>query len=53
MERNRDDRVLKQILESDPSIRVAAFIEGAEVRGYVEATRTKNVLSQSSTFGRR
>jgi hypothetical protein len=37
----------KQILESDPAIRVAAFIEGAEVTGYAETERTKNVLSQS------
>jgi recombinational DNA repair ATPase RecF len=49
MEKNRDDdRVLKQILESDPAIRVAAFIEGAEVTGNAETARTKNVLSQSS-----
>jgi hypothetical protein len=49
MEKNRDnDRVLKLILESDPSIRVAAFIEGAEVTGYAEAARIKNVLSQNS-----
>ncbi len=34
-EKNRDDNtVCKQILESDSAIRVAAFIEGAEGRGY-------------------
>lgn len=49
METNRDDnRICRQILESDPAIRVAAFIEGAEVTGYAETPRTKNVLSQSS-----
>jgi hypothetical protein len=42
-----DNRICKQILESDPAIRVAAFIEGAEVTGYAETPRTKNVLSQS------
>ena len=47
-EKNRDDNtVCKQILESDPTIRVAAFIEGAEVTGYAETPRTKNVLSRS------
>jgi len=47
-ERDRDDNgICKQILESDPAIRVAAFIEGAEVTGYAEAARTKNVFSQS------
>ena len=48
-EKNRDDnRICRQILELDPAIRVAAFIEGAEVTGYAETARTKNVLSQSS-----
>ena len=48
IDRDRDDNGLcKQILESDPAIRVAAFIEGAEVTGYAETARTKNVLSQS------
>jgi hypothetical protein len=48
-EKNRDNnKVLKQILESDPAIRVAAFIEGAEVTGYAETARTKNVLSQNN-----
>jgi hypothetical protein len=42
-----DNRICKQILESDPAIRVAAFIEGAQVTGYAETPRTKNVLSQS------
>src|SRR5438128_8587616 len=42
-----DNRICKQILESDPAIRVAAFIEGAEVTGYAEAARTKNIFSQS------
>ena len=47
-EKTRDDNAIcKQILESDPAIRVAAFIEGAEVTGYAETPRTKNVLSQS------
>ena len=53
-EKNRDDNtVCKQILESDPSIRVAAFIEGAEVTGYAETARTKNVLSQSIDLRKR
>jgi hypothetical protein len=43
-----DEKVCRQILESDPSIRVAAFIEGAEVTSYAEAARTKNAFSQSS-----
>ncbi len=48
IDRDRDDnRICKQILESDPAIRVAAFIEGAEVTGYAEAARTKNIFSQS------
>jgi len=42
-----DNRICKQILELDQAIRVAAFIEGAEVTGYAETARTKNVLSQS------
>jgi hypothetical protein len=42
-----DNRICKQILESDPAIRVAAFIEGAQVTGYAETLRTRNVLSQS------
>jgi len=42
-----DNRLCKQILEADPSIRVAAFIEGAEVTGYAESLRTNKVLSQS------
>jgi hypothetical protein len=42
-----DNRICKQILESDPAIRVAAFIEGAQVTAYAETPRTKNVLSQS------
>jgi hypothetical protein len=49
MQKNRNDNeVCKQILESDAAIRVAAFIEGAEVTRYAETARTKNVLSQSS-----
>lgn len=44
---SNDNRICDQILESDPAIRVAAFIEGAEVTGYAETARTKNVLSQS------
>lgn len=49
IERNRDDNgICKQIIGSDPAIRVAAFIEGAEVTGYAETARTRNVLSQSS-----
>ena len=48
IDRDRDDNGLcKQILESDPAIRVAAFIEGAEVTGYSEAATTKNNFSQS------
>lgn len=43
-----DNSVCKQILESDPAIRVAAFIEGAEVTSYAEAARTKSAFSQSS-----
>jgi hypothetical protein len=42
-----DNRICKEILESDLAIRVAAFIEGAEVTGYAETLRTRNVLSQS------
>jgi hypothetical protein len=42
-----DNRLCKQVLEADPSIRVAAFIEGAEVTGYAESLRTNKVLSQS------
>jgi hypothetical protein len=42
-----DNRLCKQILEADPSIRVAAFIEGAEVTGYAESLRTNKALSQS------
>src|SRR5438094_3742533 len=42
-----DNGLCKQILESDPAIRVAAFIEGAEVTGYSEAATTKNNFSQS------
>lgn len=43
-----DNDVCRKILESDAAIRVAAFIEDAEVTGYAKAARTKNVLSQSS-----
>lgn len=46
--KSEDNSACRQILESDPAIRVAAFIEGAEVTGYAETARTKNVLSQSS-----
>jgi hypothetical protein len=42
-----DNQLCKQILEADPSIRVAALIEGAEVTGYAESLRTNKVLSQS------
>lgn len=42
-----DNSICRQILETDPAIRVAAFVEGAEVTGYAETARTKNVLSQS------
>ena len=53
IEKNRDDNtVCKQILDSDPSIRVAAFIEGAEVTGYAETARTKNSLARVLTFAR-
>ncbi len=53
-EKNRDDNtVCKQILESDAAIRVAAFIQGAEVTGYAETVRTKNVLSQSIDLRKR
>jgi len=48
-----DNRICKQILESDPAIRFAAFIEVAEVRGYAETARTKNVLSQSGDLRRK
>lgn len=48
-----DNRTCKQILESDPAVRVAAFIEGAEVTGYAETARTKNVLSQSVDLRKR
>ncbi len=43
-----DNRICKQILESDPAIRVAAFIEGAEITSFAEAARTKNAFGQSS-----
>jgi hypothetical protein len=43
-----DNRICKQILESDQAIRVAAFIEGAEVTSYAEAARTNKAFSQSS-----
>ena len=43
-----DNRICKQILESDQEIRVAAFIEGAEVTSYAEAARTNKAFSQSS-----
>ena len=53
-EQNRNDNtVCKQILESDPAIRVAAFMDGAEVTGYAETARTKNVLSQSIDLRKR
>lgn len=53
LQKNSDDNsACKQILESDPAIRVAAFIEGAEVTGFAETPRTKNVLSQSSDLRR-
>jgi hypothetical protein len=42
-----DNSICKQILESDPAVRVAVFIERAQVTGYAETPRTKNVLSQS------
>jgi hypothetical protein len=48
MEKTRDDNeVCKQILELDAAIRVAAFIENAEITGYAESAKTKNILSQS------
>jgi hypothetical protein len=53
IERNSDDNLCRQILESEPAIRVAAFIEGAELTGYAETARTKNVLSQSSDLRRK
>jgi hypothetical protein len=53
IEKNSDDDLCKQILESEPAIRVAAFIEGAEVTGYAETARTKNVMSQSSDLRRK
>jgi len=54
IEKNRvDNTICKRILESDPAIRVAAFIEGAEVTGYAETARTKNVLSQNSDLRKR
>lgn len=43
-----DNRICQQILESDQAIRVAAFIEGAEVTSYAEAARTNKAFSQSS-----
>jgi hypothetical protein len=43
-----DNRICKQILESDPAIRVAAFIEGAEITSFAETARTKNAFGQSS-----
>jgi hypothetical protein len=47
-ERDRDDNLTcRQILESDPAIRVAAFIVGAEVTGFAETVRTKNIFSRS------
>lgn len=49
MQKNGDNNsACRQILESDPAIRVAAFIEGAEVTGFAETARTKDVPSQSS-----
>jgi len=49
MEKTPDDNeVCRQILELDTAVRVAAFIEEAEVTGYAESARTKNILSQSS-----
>jgi hypothetical protein len=48
IEKKSDDNLCRQILESEPAIRVAAFIEGAEVTGYAETARTKNVMSQNS-----
>ena len=50
---SKDNTICKQILESDSAIRVAAFIEGAEVTGYAETARTKNVLSQSDDLRKR
>jgi len=53
VEKNSDDDLCRQILDSEPAIRVAAFIEGAEVTGYAETARTKNVMSQSTDLRRK
>jgi hypothetical protein len=42
-----DNRLCQQILDCDSSIRVAAFIEGAEVSGYAGSPRITNMLNQS------
>jgi hypothetical protein len=54
IDKNRDDNELcREILESDPAIRVAAFIEGAEVTGIAETARVKISLSKDNDLRRK
>jgi hypothetical protein len=49
LDTNRDDNTLcREILESDPAIRVAAFIDGAEVTGFAETARVKISLGKDN-----
>jgi hypothetical protein len=54
IDKSRDDNELcREILESDPAIRVAAFIEGAEVTGFAETARIKISLSKDNELRRK
>jgi hypothetical protein len=45
-----DEEVCKQILELDPAIRVAAFVDSDEVTAFAQSARASSVLSDDSRF---
>jgi hypothetical protein len=48
--RSSDEEVCRQIIELDPAIRVAAFVDNDEVGAFAQSARASSVLSEDSTF---
>jgi hypothetical protein len=48
--RRSDEEVCRQIIELDPAIRVAAFVDNDEVGAFAQSPSASSVLSEDRTF---
>jgi hypothetical protein len=46
----RDEDVCKRVVALDPAIRVAALVDGDEVRSFAQSAKASNVLGEDSVF---